>query len=353
MRSCWGLVLLIFAGCDGFHSATPVGAHAASLSLAYGKSCARMSNGSVRCWGNRASMRLQYVREGDSAPFDVRPRLVPDVGGVVALATNLTHDCALAGDRTVTCWSDEEAPAMWTAATGSAGIANGGFSFSFIDSDRVLRMADYLSPLQSVSGGTDVVEVANAWSGGCLRHTDGTVACGGANDSGQLGDGTKTDSATFVPVVMNERAVELAVGERFGCLLGESGFVYCWGANDRGQLGDGTTVPHPIPRMMTTLSWSNHIVVGRSHACATDINGNVRCWGANDRGQLGDGTTHDRYEPVLVPGLEVSSVAAAWFGDHNCAITREGVLVCWGANERGQLGDGTTDDRSLPTPTAL
>src|SRR6476659_5147427 len=103
MRSCWCLVLLISAGCDGFHSEiNGVAGQASSLTLAWGKSCARMNDGSLRCWGNRASSLVEFDKEGSSVPFDVRPRHIPNVSGTIGLATNLVHDCALAADHTVT-----------------------------------------------------------------------------------------------------------------------------------------------------------------------------------------------------------------------------------------------------------
>jgi hypothetical protein len=350
----WALVLLFSAGCDGFRAqeAAPVPA-VASLTLAYQKSCARMSDDTVRCWGNRASTYVAFEQPNTDNPIDLRPRAIPGVGGAVALATDLVHDCALGADGTVTCWNDEEAPSAWSDATGSLGIADMPTGFCFVGPDRVGRAGDYLSALQPVAGATDVVDILANWTSSCVRHTDGTVACGGTNDQGQLGDGTTTDSPTFVPVKLSERAIEVAVGYRFACALGESGSVYCWGANDRGQLGDGTTVPHALPRMLTSLGWANHIVVGASHACASDLNGQVQCWGANDRGQLGHGTTLDRLEPTPVAGLVASAVAAAWMGDHTCAITRAGEVVCWGANDRGELGDGTTTDRTQPVSVAF
>jgi hypothetical protein len=90
------------------------------------------------------------------------------------------------------------------------------------------------------------------------------------------------------------------------------------------------------------------IAVGGFHGCAPTSTGGVRCWGRNDYGELGDGTTGNRLAPVDVSGLGggVTAIATGWF--HSCALTRAGGVKCWGWNYSGQLGDGTRDDRGTP-----
>ena len=87
--------------------------------------------------------------------------------------------------------------------------------------------------------------------------------------------------------------------------------------------------------------------VGESHTCVLTTSGGVRCWGHNQFGQLGDGTTEDRSAPPggdVVTGVQ--AIAAGLY--HTCALTTTGGVRCWGANESGQLGDGSTTDRSDP-----
>ena len=90
------------------------------------------------------------------------------------------------------------------------------------------------------------------------------------------------------------------------------------------------------------------IDAGDFHNCALQADGAVRCWGNNSNGQLGDGTTTNRSVPTAVPGLTgVVALASGYL--HSCAVQADGAVRCWGRNSNGQLGDGTTVDRSIPT----
>lgn len=97
------------------------------------------------------------------------------------------------------------------------------------------------------------------------------------------------------------------------------------------------------------------ITAGDEHTCVVKTDGSVWCWGANGKGQLGDGTTEVRSEPTRVVGLDGVTIAAVSAGfEHTCAVTDQGALFCWGSNENGRLGVGQTfealDHSASPLP---
>jgi alpha-tubulin suppressor-like RCC1 family protein len=186
----------------------------------------------------------------------------------------------------------------------------------------------------------------------CAVTAAGAARCWGDNAVGQLGDGTMVDRTTPVPVTgLSSNIVAVAAGSFHSCALTIAGAVVCWGSNVWGQLGDGTTTSATTPVAVTGLS-SGVVAIeaGRYFTCAITRSGAARCWGRNDSGQLGNGTTADSTVPVPVSEL-VSDVAGMALGnDHACAVTGAGAVSCWGSNSDGQLGDGTTTDSLVPVP---
>lgn len=119
--------------------------------------------------------------------------------------------------------------------------------------------------------------------------------------------------------------------------------------NDLESVGDDKAI---CGLMGVSCRTGNQIAVGDLHTCAVTAGGGVRCWGSNDFGQLGDGTTTSRLTPVPVNGLASGVVAISAGGYHTCAVTAVGAVRCWGNNAYNQLGDGTTTNRLTPVPVS-
>ena len=135
------------------------------------------------------------------------------------------------------------------------------------------------------------------------------------------------------------------------CALTSGGGVVCWGWNNYGQLGDGTTTDRHTPVAVTGLSSGvTAVAAGYAHTCALTSGGGIVCWGKNELGELGDGTTTQRLTPVAVTGLSsgVIAIASSFGYAHTCALTSGGGVWCWGWNNHGQLGDGTIVNHGTP-----
>jgi alpha-tubulin suppressor-like RCC1 family protein len=169
--------------------------------------------------------------------------------------------------------------------------------------------------------------------------SDGAVKCWGSDDDGQLGRDGPPAPATAVPGIT--RAAGVTAGADHTCAVLEDARVMCWGSNRRGQLGRhvlerGKIIPTPAP--VATISAARRVAAGGEHTCALVEDGGVKCWGRNDAGQLGDGSTTDSVVPVGVHGIS-GAVTLAAGRLHTCALLRDGAARCWGANTAGQLGN--------------
>ncbi len=185
----------------------------------------------------------------------------------------------------------------------------------------------------------------------CALSTDGTVLCWGTNFYGQLGDGSGVDRT--VPVVtrfLSGYAIDVAAGQQHTCAVTKGGQVMCWGLNYWGQVGDGSQVDRRAPVAVQGLSTGyRQVAAGRQFSCALSVGGAVKCWGANDRFQLGDGTTTQHLTPVAVSSLGSGVTAIAAGDDHACALTTGGVVKCWGSISMLYKDSPTSPDYHVAT----
>jgi alpha-tubulin suppressor-like RCC1 family protein len=185
----------------------------------------------------------------------------------------------------------------------------------------------------------------------CALTSAGGAKCWGNDEFGELGDGTATNKTTPVEVSgLSSGVAAITTGEVDTCAVTSAGGAKCWGYNEYGELGDGTTGPETDePEEVSGLtSGVAAISAGEFHTCAVTSAGGATCWGGNEGGDLGDGTERNRTTPVDVSGLSSGVVAISAGGGQTCALTTAGGVECWGQNDSGQLGDGTTTDRTTP-----
>ena len=341
--------------------------------------CALATSGgaySAYCWGSGTGGQL-----GDGTTTDrTRPAAVS--GGVEfrTITAGGYHTCALTPSGLAYCWGSN---AFYQLGDGSA---------------------THSEQPTAVSGSLTFQSLSASEQHTCGVTTAGAAYCWGRNGSGQLGDGTTTNRATPTVVVGGVPFRSIGTGSNHTCALAATGAVFCWGANRYyGQLGDGSAVwvryaPAEVAGALsfeslsvgrygacgftaagvaycwgvnntaandTTISARGTptaitgglafatLSAGSAHTCGVTPEGSAYCWGSNYYGQLGSGmpTAAEFWPPQPVGGgLRFQSLTVS--GGHTCGLTSAGFAYCWGANSSGELGDGTTTLRSLPTAVA-
>ncbi len=273
------------------------------------------STGGVECWGTNGHAQL-----GDGTTKNhTKPVAVSGLAnGIEEIAAGGFQTCALSSGGGVECW--------------------GGRGRQVVP-----------KPVPTLPNGVRAVSAGSA-SYACALTSAGGVECWGSNQFGQLGNGTTTDSSTPVAVSGLTSGVRaISAGGFHACALTVDGVVECWGGNDSGQLGDGTTTNRTKPVVVSGLARGvRAISAGGAHTCALLSGGAIECWGYNRLGQLGDGTTTNHTTPVAVSGLASGVRAVSAGNQHTCALTVAGAVECWGQNDEGELGDGTTKRRLRP-----
>ncbi len=243
--------------------------------------CARMSDDTMRCWGDNGSHQLGVD------PYQ-HPRgavATPPISGVVQVAAGKAHTCARRRDRTIWCWGHD--------------IDGVGKSYR----DRPTQIA----------GITDAVDLDAGDLVACVVRRDGSVWCWGDNASRQLGDGT--DQARRGPVqalIHSATQISVAYG---ACARRADGSVWCWGGAN-----SGPPAPAPVKDVI-------RVALAGTTTCAVKTTGELFCWGENDGGQLGRPASDDD-GPGPVPGL--AGVTWVTVGPHLACAVAGGTPYCWG-----------------------
>lgn len=175
------------------------------------------------------------------------------------------------------------------------------------------------------------------------------LQCWGSNTFGALGDGSRDASSHPVAVQgLDAEVRSVAGGGLHTCAVSTAGDVWCWGDDSRGQLADATRSARVRPWRVPDLGdLADTVVAGQYHSCAKLRTGDVWCWGQNTFGTLADGTFVDRPSPRRVP-LAAAVVDLSSADNHACVVLEGGAVWCWGYNSEGQLGDGSRVTRTAP-----
>ncbi len=311
-------------------------------------SCVVRAAGLVLCWGGNS---YGVLGDGTMAPHRT-PLPVSGPTDYVAVYAAEQHTCGLREPGTVRCWGGDygttpvEVPGLSDVVTLDG---ERGEMCAVTSSGSVLCWHPGGAP-STIAGISGAIDAAHGGQHGCAVLGSGAVKCWGDNYFGQLGDGTTDPAITPVTVVGLTDAVQIDAGDHYTCALRASGTVACWGRGNGGQLGRGYPGDANSPVAVSGLTDIIEIAAGYMHACAVRSTGVVYCWGSNADGEVGDGTMTDPVlEPVAVLGLTGGAYGVTAGFRHSCALRSDSSVMCWGANDNGQIGDGTTTERRTAT----
>ena len=295
------------------------------------RTCIVLNDNTASCWGFNENGQAgddstnRYKSPSTKVQF-------PDGKRVKSMGMGLKHTCAILEDDTLTCWGLD--------SHGALGNGNSDTS-------------DKYTP-QTITTPSDrkVVKVEPGATHTCILLDDGGVMCWGRDNLGQLGNGDTSDTihapSSNVELPEGRAATDLSVGDHHSCALLDNGSIACWGQNNHGQLGDNTTTNRPIPIYphLPAGSLAVSVAVGPFNTCAILENSSLYCWGHNGYGRLGIGVTGGVYTtPMFVEGpTDIVDLSVNY--DHTCGLSENGSISCWARGKYGQLGNGQWGDKN-------
>jgi len=363
------------------------GVQQVSLGIDFTCAIANIPQVAALCWGDNGGNGQLGNGALNKPPSDPFPGLVfglsqPPAGGPAAVPVQISagsdHACVVMTSGAVLCWGEGSVARLGDGDTldrdiptpviglplpagavysVTAGISTSCAVTSTLDvkcwgqyaGDGGNETTVHTSAVETQPAAT---QVSAGWGGCALVHAGGLkteVWCWGSDNDGQIGDGlTGVDAKSPRMVKSLSDPQYVSNGGSDNCALVPNSGAWCWGYNGYGELGNGTTTSSNLPVAVSGLPLNlAQISAGFEHTCALLKNGTVQCWGQNNHGQLGNGSTSNSTTPVPVTGLTgVVQVAVA--DSATCALTNAGGVWCWGANLFGELGNGTTTDSDVP-----
>ncbi|MBW8771999.1 MAG: hypothetical protein JF590_01690 [Gemmatimonadetes bacterium] len=309
-------------GCDALTQ--PFGAESwAAVAPGDIHTCALTDAAAVSCWGSNASGQLGTPT---TAAISRRPLpLLLGPVGVEAVVSGVSMSCALLADHRALCWG-EGATAPVEVASGRAfrQVAVGQSACGVTSAGEVWCWTSPSAAAFQIPGSFPDGEIAVGWDSGCALAPTAGISCWPFSSS----------VASQLPGTAGSTYHGLTMGDFHGCAIGDDGVARCWGTNASGQLGDSshTTRAGPTPVVRGARSAGDLFRALRAY-------GNITCGVTEGRGGYcwGQGTT----VPQVTPGITKWTALAPGL-NHVCGFAASnGDLYCFGANDDGQLGDGT------------
>ncbi len=336
---------------------------------AFGDStCALQRDGTVWCWGGWPNSLgvVQIAREtcgGPTQPCQLTPVALQGLSGITSLEIGMARACVRTREGLTECWG-QESPSTFRLhrereRLGAASkLRGGGLTRCLVTESGTADCATWGNdrstpwPLPQAWGAVDDIRM----------DPDGTRLCAKLRQGGDWRCAPVRHDASLTSAEQQEGSFRgskmLGLVRQGGCALGDDGRVRCWGLNGCNQLGQPSSThsaarasdqPIEVPGLRDVVSLS----VTLQRACAVTRDGRLLCWGAQPERRTYALTTV--YAPWRgqsaqpVKGLE--NVRQLTANKHSlCALRDDGAVLCWGDNAHGQLGDGTQRDRALPVP---
>lgn len=359
----------------------------------YSHTCAVDSVGKAYCWGYNNHGQLGDGTVNDSlVSVAVAQGALPSGASIRQIGAGNEFTCASTTANKIYCWGNNSngqlgnktttelyVPGGTNAltdpasrATSNIQVTSGGNTTCVLGSDSQVYCWGMAStwtlyegrmPQGVIPEGSTIERLAGESSNKCVIASDHKAYCWGYAYFGELGNGT---SGLFnTPVAVLQGAIpngvvlkEISAGTFAVCALGSNNWVYCWGNNESGGLGDGTLTHRNTPVALLQGNVPAGVTfrtvdVGNYTACGIASDNKVYCWGWNQYGQLGVGTTggNRTYPSPVAQGAIPAGVTIQQLtvGDyHSCVLASNGKVYCWGNSGGGALGDGTETNRNTP-----
>ena len=285
-----------------------------------GHTVAIRADGNLLVWGSN-----YYGQLGDGTNTSRRsPVLVGAPNDWASVSAGELHTMVVKADGSLWAWGSNSHSQLGDGAGGLEG-------------------AHRTTPIQ-VGTATDWAMVSAGWGHTLAIKKDGSLWAWGANNMGQLGDGTTTFKSSPIQIGSAKDWKTVSSGNQASSMaIKADGSLWAWGYGGYAALGLGDTANRNAPtRVGSDNNWAA-VSAGDYHTLALKSDGSLWAWGGNNYGQVGDGTDSSRYAPVQV-GSARDWAAVSAGGYHTVALKKDGSIWAWGGNNYGQLGLGNSGD---------